>query len=119
MIGVLDTCECGREFLRGIYPQKKCPMCDAMKDKFIRADDFVEVKAVKVEDKHALDVLINADCCTPWEPKRTHKWVYFGYERWCRVCERIEFFWDKIWKACNPPKQANSIVKEERNEGKT
>jgi len=30
MIGVLDTCECGREFLRGIYPQKKCPVCDVM-----------------------------------------------------------------------------------------
>ncbi len=30
MIGVLEICECGREFLRGIYPQKKCHVCDAM-----------------------------------------------------------------------------------------
>jgi len=30
MIGVLETCECGREFLRGIYPQKKCYVCDAL-----------------------------------------------------------------------------------------
>ncbi len=30
MIGILETCECGREFLRGIYPQKKCEACDAM-----------------------------------------------------------------------------------------
>ena len=29
MIGVLEICECGREFLRGIYPQKKCYVCDA------------------------------------------------------------------------------------------
>ena len=28
MIGVLETCECGRKFLRGIYPQQKCEMCD-------------------------------------------------------------------------------------------
>ena len=27
MIGVLETCGCGREFLRGIYPQKKCYVC--------------------------------------------------------------------------------------------
>jgi len=34
MIGVLETCECGREFLRGIYPQKKCYICEiAMNDK--------------------------------------------------------------------------------------
>lgn len=30
MIGILETCECGRKFLRGIYPQKKCEICDAM-----------------------------------------------------------------------------------------
>jgi len=30
MIGVLETCECGRKFLRGIYPQKKCHICDMM-----------------------------------------------------------------------------------------
>ena len=34
MIGVLETCECGREFLRGIYPQKKCYICEiTMNDK--------------------------------------------------------------------------------------
>jgi len=30
MIGILEICECGREFLRGIYPQQKCEICDAM-----------------------------------------------------------------------------------------
>ena len=30
MIGILETCECGRKFLRGIYPQRKCYVCDAM-----------------------------------------------------------------------------------------
>ena len=30
MTGVLETCECGRKFLRGIYPQKRCFICDAM-----------------------------------------------------------------------------------------
>ena len=30
MIGVVEMCECGREFLRGIYPQKKCHICDMM-----------------------------------------------------------------------------------------
>jgi len=29
MIGVLETCKCGRKFLRGIYPQKKCYICDS------------------------------------------------------------------------------------------
>ena len=34
MIGVLETCGCGREFLRGIFPQKKCYICEiAMNDK--------------------------------------------------------------------------------------
>jgi len=34
MIGVLEICECGREFLRGIYPQKKCYICEiAMNNK--------------------------------------------------------------------------------------
>jgi len=28
MIGILETCECGTKFLRGIYPQKKCEICD-------------------------------------------------------------------------------------------
>jgi len=28
MIGVLATCYCGRKFLRGIYPQQKCEICD-------------------------------------------------------------------------------------------
>lgn len=28
MIGVLAICGCGTEFLRGIYPQQKCEMCD-------------------------------------------------------------------------------------------
>ena len=28
MIGVFATCECGGKFLRGIYPQQKCEMCD-------------------------------------------------------------------------------------------
>jgi len=28
MIGILETCGCGREFLRGIYPQQKCEICD-------------------------------------------------------------------------------------------
>jgi len=30
MSGVLEICECGRKFLRGIYPQKKCHVCDAI-----------------------------------------------------------------------------------------
>ena len=30
MTGVLETCECRRKFLRGIYPQKKCFICDAI-----------------------------------------------------------------------------------------
>ncbi len=30
MIGILDICKCGREFLRGIYPQKKCYICNMM-----------------------------------------------------------------------------------------
>ena len=30
MTGTLETCECGRMFLRGIFPQKKCYICDAM-----------------------------------------------------------------------------------------
>ena len=42
----------------------------------------------------------------------THKWLYYNYERYCRLCERIEPYWDKLKKACNPAKQANSIVKE-------
>lgn len=34
MSGVLETCECGRKFLRGIYPQKKCYICEiTMNDK--------------------------------------------------------------------------------------
>lgn len=28
MIGIFAICKCGREFLRGIYPQQKCEMCD-------------------------------------------------------------------------------------------
>lgn len=28
MIGILETCECGRKFLRGIYPQQKCHVCE-------------------------------------------------------------------------------------------
>jgi len=28
MIGILETCGCGREFLRGIYPQQKCEICN-------------------------------------------------------------------------------------------
>lgn len=43
-----------------------------------------------------------------------HKWLYFNCLRWCRLCERLEPDWDKIKKACNPPKQANSIVKEDK-----
>ncbi|KKL44543.1 hypothetical protein LCGC14_2364650 [marine sediment metagenome] len=30
MIGILAICECGRKFLRGIYPQKKCYVCDSI-----------------------------------------------------------------------------------------
>lgn len=30
MFGVLEICECGRKFIRGIYPQKKCYVCDAI-----------------------------------------------------------------------------------------
>lgn len=28
MIAAIETCKCGRTFLRGIYPQKKCYICD-------------------------------------------------------------------------------------------
>jgi len=32
--GVLAICKCGREFLRGIYPQQKCYVCEiTMNDK--------------------------------------------------------------------------------------
>ena len=31
MIGILETCKCGRKFLRGIYPQEKCEMCNVTK----------------------------------------------------------------------------------------
>lgn len=41
-----------------------------------------------------------------------HKWLYYNYEKWCRICERAEILWAEIRKACNPPTQANSIVKE-------
>ena len=30
MTGILETCDCGRKFLRGIYPQKKCFVCEAI-----------------------------------------------------------------------------------------
>jgi len=30
-----------------------------------------------------------------------HKWLYYNYERYCRVCERIEPFKDKLKKAVN------------------
>lgn len=63
-----------------------------------------------MEDKNDFELLINADCCSPWEPERKHKWLYFNYERYCRLCERLEFFWDKIWKACNPPKQVKTLM---------
>lgn len=28
MISILEICECGTEFPRGIYPQQKCEICD-------------------------------------------------------------------------------------------
>ncbi len=34
MIGILETCRCGRKFLRGIYPQKKCETCDVWNDDY-------------------------------------------------------------------------------------
>ncbi len=30
MTGTLETCECGKIFIRGIFPQKKCYICDAL-----------------------------------------------------------------------------------------
>lgn len=30
MTAILETCKCGKEFLRGIYPQKRCFICDAI-----------------------------------------------------------------------------------------
>lgn len=36
--------------------------------------------------------------CKPEE----HKWLYYNYERYCRVCERIEPYKDKLAKAVNP-----------------
>jgi len=38
MIGVADICiKCGRKFLRGIYPQKKCDFC-SVEESFIWVD---------------------------------------------------------------------------------
>jgi len=36
-----------------------------------------------------------------------HKWLYYNYERYCRVCERIEPYKDKLAKAVNPKDTIN------------
>jgi len=41
MIGVLETCKCGTNFLRGIYPQSKCWMCEA-KNPHVRPEQKIK-----------------------------------------------------------------------------
>jgi len=62
-----------------------------------------------------LKALVNS--CNPWMPEADHKWLYYRYERFCKVCGRIEPYEDKLRKAvntCEPLSQANTLVKEER-----
>ena len=47
MIGVLSTCKCGNKFLRGIYPQKKCDICNGIKGNL----NFWTLVAYKLKDE--------------------------------------------------------------------
>ena len=43
-----------------------------------------------------------------------HKWLYYDYERFCRVCGRIEPYEDKLRKAVNPKTEETIRFKPKR-----